>query len=126
MHRFTQRGVMLFALLTLPPAVLAERRTTSRITRDVQNGWTLTGTITTDGTQGIISSNEHHVVDVDDNKGSEHITTTSTDPGTRWMYTGGNGDQGGAHRSPPTETSGPGILLLGAPNSVSVVPPGGT
>ncbi len=55
MHRFTQQAVMLFTLLTLPPAVLAGS-TTYHIQNypDLQNGWTLSGTITTDGTIGTI------------------------------------------------------------------------
>jgi|SRR5271166_1702310 len=61
MQRFTQRAVMLFTLLSLPSAVLAG--TTYNIQNYSypgapidQNGWTLTGTITTDGTQGFITA----------------------------------------------------------------------
>ena len=57
MHRFTLQVAMLLTLLTLPPAVLANA---SHITYSIlnspelQNGWTLSGTITTDGTIGQI------------------------------------------------------------------------
>ena len=56
MLRSMLRGVMLFTLLTRPPAVMADR------TYDLQSGpsspvgWTLSGTITTDGTIGTIQA----------------------------------------------------------------------
>ena len=67
MQKTTLRAMMLFTLLTLPPAVLAES-----MTYDIQNyptdqnGWTLSGTITTDGKIGVLSANRHTFLDVDD------------------------------------------------------------
>jgi len=50
---------MLFTLLTLPPAVLAESMTYNILNHpDYQNGWTLSGTITTDGTIGLLQSSD--------------------------------------------------------------------
>ena len=59
MHRCTQQAVMLFTLLTLPPAVLAGSTTYNILNHpDYQDGWTLSGTITTDGTIGLLQSSD--------------------------------------------------------------------
>ncbi len=52
MHRFTLQAVMLSTLLTLPTAARADRMYNILNNPDIQNGWTLSGTITTDGTMG--------------------------------------------------------------------------
>ena len=54
MHRITQQAVMLFTLLTLPPAVMADRM--YELHSVPTDGWTLSGTIRTDGTIGTIQS----------------------------------------------------------------------
>ena len=54
MYRITQRVVMLFTLLTLPPAVLADTVYYIQNYRDLQNTYSLSGAITTDGTTGAI------------------------------------------------------------------------
>ena len=57
MQKTTLTAMTLFTLLTLPPAVLA-----GSITYDLEinpyltNGWTLSGTITTDGALGPLQS----------------------------------------------------------------------
>ena len=84
MHRITQRGMMLFTLLSLPSAVLAGTTYNIQNYPLDQNGWTLTGTITTDGTQGHLS----RPPDITSwtwtiTKGANTYTTTSTATGPR-------------------------------------------
>src|SRR5271157_3999787 len=55
----TLRAMTLFTLLTLPQAVLAGSMTYDIVNYpDLQNGWTLSGTITTDGTIGTIQASD--------------------------------------------------------------------
>ena len=58
MLRITQRAVTLLTLLTLPPAVLADSIYIIKDYPELQNGWTLSGTITTDGRLGPIGPND--------------------------------------------------------------------
>jgi hypothetical protein len=84
MHRFTLQAVMLFTLLTLPSAVLANATPiTYNILNnpDLQNGWTLSGTITTDGTIGTIQANDILSWTWTITKGVISSTASSTDPG---------------------------------------------
>jgi len=59
MQKTTLRAMTLFTLLTLPPAVLA-----GSMTYDIQNyptdqnGWTLSGAITTDGKTGVLAPSD--------------------------------------------------------------------
>jgi len=88
MHRFTQQAVMLFTLLTLPSAVLADRTYNIQNYPDLQNGWTLSGTITTDGTIGTIQSTNILSWTWTVTSGVNSLTFSSTDPGAM-VYTGG-------------------------------------
>lgn len=82
MHRFTQQAVMLFTLLTLPPAVLAGSTTYNILNYpDLQNGWTLTGTITTDCFIGDINQNDIKSWTWTITSGATTYTANSTDPG---------------------------------------------
>jgi len=81
MHRFTLQAVMLFTLLTLPSAVLADRSYSIQNNPDLQNGWTLSGTITTDGTIGSIQSSNIMAWTWTITKGVNSFTASSTDPG---------------------------------------------
>jgi len=82
MHRFTQQAVMLFTLLTLPPAVLAGSTKYNILNYpDLQNGWTLTGTITTDGFIGDINQNDIKSWTWTITSGATTYTANSTDPG---------------------------------------------
>ncbi len=93
MHRFTQQAVMLFTLLTLPPAVLAGS-TTYKIQNypDLQNGWTVSGTITTDGFIGGINQNDIKSWTWTMTSGATTYTAKSTDPGAL-TYLSGTGIQ---------------------------------
>ena len=82
MQKTTLKAVTLFTLFTIPQAVLAGSITYDIVNYpDLQNGWTLSGTITTDGTTGTIQSSDitswTWTVTMD---GTTH-TYQSTDPG---------------------------------------------
>jgi len=81
MHRFTLQAVMLFTLLTLPSAVLADRTYNIQNYPDLQNGWTLSGTITTDGTIGTIIPPNILSWTWTITNGASSFTVSSTDPG---------------------------------------------
>ncbi len=81
MHRFTQQAVLLFTLLTLPPAVLADRTYNFLNYPDLQNGWTISGTITTDGTTGTIQSTNILSWTWTITNGVSTYTFSSTEPG---------------------------------------------
>ena len=88
MLRSMLRGVMLFTLLTLPPAVMADRM------YDLQSGPSLlggilSGTITTDGTIGRIQSTNILSWTWTFTGGGSSFTVSSTDPGAAvWTSTG--------------------------------------
>jgi PEP-CTERM motif len=89
MHRFTLQAVMLFTLLTLPSAVLANATPiTYNILNnpDLQNGWTLSGTITTDGTIGTIQANDILSWTWTITKGVNSFTASSTNPGAQQVF----------------------------------------
>ena len=99
MHRFTQQAVMLFTLLTLPPAVLAGSTTYNLVNHpDYQDGWTLSGTITTDGTIGLLQSSD-----------ITSWTWTVTKPGSSQTYRSGPGTVSYADGLTATNT---GLLIL--------------
>ncbi len=99
MHRFTQQAVLLFTLLTLPPAVLAGSTTYNILNHpDYQNGWTLSGTITTDGTIGLLQSSD-----------ITSWTWTVTKPGSSQTYRSGPGTISNADGLTATNT---GLLIL--------------
>ncbi|MGO9815328.1 MAG: hypothetical protein ACLP53_31755 [Isosphaeraceae bacterium] len=81
MLRSMLRGVMLFTLLTLPPAVLAGSTTYNILNYpDLQGGWTVSGTITTDGFIGDLNEND-----------IESWTWTITSGATTWTAKSGPG-----------------------------------
>jgi len=86
MQKTTLRAMMLFTLLTLPQAVLAGSITYDIVNYpDLQNGWTLSGTITTDATMGPITQLDitswtWSITKVVDNIVRDY-TFRSTDPG---------------------------------------------
>ena len=99
MHRCTQQAVMLFTLLTLPPAVLAGSTTYNIVNHpDYQDGWTLSGTITTDGTIGLLQSSD-----------ITSWTWTVTKPGSSQTYRSGPGTLIYAEGITATNT---GLLIL--------------
>jgi len=99
MHRCTQQAVMLFTLLTLPPAVLAGSTTYNLVNHpDYQDGWTLSGTITTDGTIGLLQSSD-----------ITSWTWTVTKPGSSQTYRSGPGTVSYADGLTATNT---GLLIL--------------
>ncbi len=78
----TLRAMMLFTLLTLPQAALAGSMTYDLVNYpDLQNGWTLTGTITTDGNIGSISSTDITSWMWTVSMSGDTQTYRSTDPG---------------------------------------------
>ncbi len=102
MHRFTQQAVILFTLLTLPPAVWAGSTTydiqnypgilegyiLGPPTQVIQNGWTLSGTITTDGFIGDINENDIKSWTWTVTSGATTYTAKSTDPGASTIVEG--------------------------------------
>ncbi len=80
MLRSMLRGVMLFTLLTLPPAVLADRTYNIQYNGDIQYGWTLSGTITTDGTIGTIQATNILSWTWTLTNGVSSFSASSTDP----------------------------------------------
>ena len=86
MQKTTLRAMTLFTLLTLPQAVLAGSITYDIVNYpDLQNGWTLSGTITTDATMGPITQLDitswtWSITKVVDNIVRDY-TFRSTDPG---------------------------------------------
>lgn len=88
MLRSMLRGVMLFTLLTLPSAVMADR------TYELESGpsllgGTLSGTITTDGTIGTIQATNILSWTWTMTSGGSSFTVSSTDPGAAvWTSTG--------------------------------------
>ena len=59
MQKTTLRAMTLFTLLTLPPTVLAGSMTYDIVNYPAdQNGWTLSGTITTDGKTGVLAPSD--------------------------------------------------------------------
>ncbi len=81
MHRFTQQAVMLFTLLTLPPAVMADRTYNLLNGLTVPSGYTLSGTITTDGTIGTIEAANILSWTWTITNGVSSFTASSTGPG---------------------------------------------
>ena len=79
MLRSMLRGVMLFTLLTLPPAVMADRM--YELQSVPTDGWTLSGTITTDGTIGTIQATNILSWTWMITNGVSSFTVSSTDPG---------------------------------------------
>jgi hypothetical protein len=89
MHRFTLQAVMLFTLLTLPPAVMAARTYDLQSGPSLPMGWTLSGTITTDGTIGTIQATNILSWTWTMTSGVSSFTVSSTDPGAAvWTSTG--------------------------------------
>lgn len=83
MHRFTLQAVMLFTLLTLPSAVLAGSTTYNILNYPaLQNGWTVSGTITTDGFIGDINQTDIKSWTWTITSGATSYTSNSTDPGS--------------------------------------------
>src|SRR5208283_5916828 len=80
MHRFTQQAVMLFTLLTLPPAVIADRMYDLQSGPSLPMGWTLSGTITTDGTIGTIQATNILSWTWTLTNGVSSFSASSTDP----------------------------------------------
>ncbi len=98
MHLFTQQAVILFTLLTLPPAVLAGSTTYNILNYpDLQNGWTVSGTITTDGFIGDLNENDIKSWTWTISSGWGTYTATSTDPGSS------TGSQGPGFQATTTE-----------------------
>ncbi len=112
MLRSMLRGVMLFALLTLPPAVMAARTYNIQTYPDLQKGWTLSGTITTDGTIGTIQATNILSWTWTGTTGVSSWTVSSTDPGTV-VYTGG------------VTATGAGLFLTYGIQSIDLGVPGG-
>lgn len=108
MHRFTQQAVMLFTLLTLPPAVLADRTYNFLNYPALQSGWTLSGTITTDGTIGTIQATNILSWTLTGTSGATTFTVSSTDPGAA-MYTSSGITATGAGLLVPFPNHGIGI-----------------
>ena len=81
MLRSTLRGVMLFTLLTLPPAVMADRTYNLLNGSTVPSGYTLSGTITTDGTIGTIQAANILSWTWTITNGVSSFTASSTGPG---------------------------------------------
>ena len=76
-------GLMLFTLITLPPAVMADRIYNILPYPVSDGGWKLSGTITTDGTMGAIQAT--NILSWTWNlssPGSSGWTVSSTDPGS--------------------------------------------
>ncbi len=86
MHRFTLQAVMLSTLLTLPTAARADRMYNILNNPDIQNGWTLSGTITTDGTMGQIQASNILSWTWTITSGAGSFTVSSTDPGAAVIY----------------------------------------
>ncbi len=79
---YTLRAMTLFTLLVLPRAVLAGSITYDIVNYpDLQNGWTLSGTITTDGTQGPIQASDITAWTWTVSMAEVSQTYRSTDPG---------------------------------------------
>jgi len=101
----TLRTIMLFTLLTLPPAVMAGSTTYNIVNYpDLQNGWTLSGTITTDGTIGPIGSSDITSWTWTVTEAGISQTYRSTDPGASTYLFGIEAD-GGVYF--PTESRPP-------------------
>jgi len=89
MHRFTQQAVMLLTLLTLAPAVMADRTYNLQSGQSMPVGWTLSGNITTDGTIGTIQATNILSWTWTMTSGASSFTVSSTDPGaSAWTSTG--------------------------------------
>ena len=88
MLRSMLRGVLLFTLLTLPPAVMADRTYDLQSGRSMPVGWTLSGTITTDGTIGTIQATNILSWTWTMTSGVSSFTVSSTDPGAAVTISG--------------------------------------
>jgi hypothetical protein len=79
---------MLFTLLTLPPAVMADRMYHLQSGPSLPMGWTLSGTITTDGTIGTIQATNILSWTWTISSGGSSVTVSSTDPGAAVTISG--------------------------------------
>jgi hypothetical protein len=81
MRRCNLAFVMLFSLLGFPPVVVADLTYNLQNYPADQNGWTLSGTITTDGKIGTLTQSDITAWTWTITKGSTTSITNSTDPG---------------------------------------------
>src|SRR5271166_5415027 len=82
MQKTTLRAMTLFTLLTLSPAVLAGSMTYDIVNHpDYQDGWNLSGTITTDGIIGLLQSSDITSWTWTVTMSGSSQTYRSTDPG---------------------------------------------
>lgn len=89
MQKTTLRAMTLFTLLTLPPAVLAGSTTYDIVNYpDYQDGWNLSGTITTDGIIGLLQSSDITSWTWTVTMSGSSQTYRSTDPGATTIVDG--------------------------------------